>query len=222
MRIDEKLIWQKLGVAGPIPSTWRRLLGEAERWFLDLGQPWSTSTWVAVETGGPASRVGLPNGQSLRSAVLARGFAALGVERALLVATTAGARVDAEIEQLFARNRPDAAFFLAAYAETVTETLRRRELAACAGHVLPHYAPGYAGWDIRDLAVLVPLLPAGCAPITFVTDSVLRPLRSTVVLAGQPAGGEAAAGGAHPHRYWNRFGGQTCTEVCPPCSCSML
>ena len=214
-RVAEGRFFRKLGVADPIPPSFRTHLDDAERWFDDHGRPWSASRWVAVDCANSLVRIRHRRSPTLRSDVLARGFRAAGVKRMLLVASSAGDHVDAEIARRFAAGRPDEGFFLATYAEAVAETLRRHELASCGEHLLPHYAPGYAGWDIEDLSVLVHLMDSDRAPITCPAGSVLRPLRSTIVVAGVPA-----VAIEDTHRYWDRFGGRTCTEVCRPCTCS--
>ena len=213
--VSEELFWIKFGMTDPIPSLFRERFRDAARWFDENGRPWSVARFVAVECRDAFVRIHHPRSPRLRSEVLAGGFRAAGVERALLVAATAGDRVDAEIARRFAAGRPDEGLFLAAYAELVATTLRRRELESSGVPLLPHYAPGYAGWEVDDLSVLVPLLEADRAPISSAAGSVLRPLRSTVVLAGVPT---VEMGG--PHRYWDRFGGGTCSGVCRPCTCS--
>lgn len=216
VRISERRFWAKLGVPDPVPRGFRERLVEAERWYTQNGRPWSAARFVDVDRHGSRVRIDRPGGPLLRSEVLARGFRAAGVSRVLLVAASAGDRVDAEIAERFTAGRPDEGFFLSAYAELVAATLRRRELASCDEPLLPHYAPGYAGWDAEDLPVLVSLVGEDQGPISCPSDSVLRPLRSTVVVAGVlPAEVE------NTYHYWNRFGGRTCTEVCRPCTCSM-
>lgn len=214
-RVAEGRFFRKLGVADPIPPSFRELLAGAERWFDDHGRPWSASRWLAVDCVDSLVRIGHPRSPTLRSDVLAAGFQAAGVKRVLLVASSAGERVDAEISRRFATGRPDEGLFLAAYAEAMAVTLRQHELESCGVRLLPHYAPGYSGWDVEDLSVLVPLLGSDRGPISCAADSVLRPLRSTIVVAGVPT-----VACENTHSYWDRFGGRTCTEVCRPCTCS--
>lgn len=209
--IEERRFFGQLGAAGQIAPAWRRLRQAAATWFEESATPWSMAQWVDVEPGLDGVRI---RQTTFRSSTLADGFAAAGVRRMLLVAATAGAQVDAEVAHRFATGRPDEAVFLATHAAVVVEALRQRQLDGAGVGLLPHYAPGYAGWDLHDLGPLLDCLPTGI-PIACNLDQALRPLRSTVVVAGQPTTGFAIE-----KHHWSRFGGRTCHEECRPCTCS--
>ena len=153
----------------------------------------------------------------------------------VVVAISAGPEVDAEIDRLWKDGRPDEAMFLNAYAIAATENLRQLETSRLAGlaerqgfAVLPHYSPGYEGWELADQRTLYEIIVApdaspcelpGC--LDLLPSGALRPTKSTLAafgitlssLLGVTSG--AAAGGLLQD-YWYHRGTASRTG----CSCA--
>src|SRR5262245_34216850 len=78
-------------------------------------------------------------------------------ECAALVAVSAGSECEEKARQLWLEGKPDEYFFLEVYGSAVVEhlitTAGARLCAWADGHrlaVLPHYSPGYSGWEISE------------------------------------------------------------------------
>jgi hypothetical protein len=115
---------------------------------------------------------------------------------AMLVAVSAGPECEAYARQLWQEEKPDEYFFLEVYGSTVVE-----HLITMAGHhfcawadqrglaMLPHYSPGYPGWQISDQPQLWGLIqqqmPAEWDSKVQVLDSgMLQPKKSLLALLG--------------------------------------
>ncbi len=213
--VPTRRVLRRLGVPDDVrpPTAWLDLAEEAAEWYATFGRPWRTSEKLAV-VRIERDRVHLDSAATLESAVLARGFATADVFAILLIAVSAGAEVDAEVRRLYAVQRPDAAQFLGAYAAGITELLREEELM---GHrqLLPPYAPGYRGWQLRDQAVLYDAL-RDRGPLLFGASSCLTPLCSSIAIAGKA---RRACRSEHAG-FWATHGGHSCKGGCLPCNCS--
>jgi hypothetical protein len=126
---------------------------------------------------------------------LANGLARASVHAIIVVAVAAGRAVDQRIDELWKSNRPDEAMFLNAYAIALVEHLREQTGAHLSSifrkenmTVLPHYSPGYEGWDLADQARLFRLLcgnePATRSPLELLSSGGLIPSKSTLAVYG--------------------------------------
>ena len=165
------------------------LANKSRQWYRKHGQPWSHACSRNI-LNIDRDAVILENGYTLRSSVLAQGFKEAGAHAVAIVAVSAGARVDEEIDRLWKEERPDEAMFLAAYAAAVAEDLRARAAAHLGDRLsreglatLPHYSPGYDGWDLSDQAVLFTALDDS-SPLELLPSGGLRPKRSALAAYG--------------------------------------
>ncbi|HUR58465.1 MAG TPA: hypothetical protein VM029_12185, partial [Opitutaceae bacterium] len=98
--------------------------------------------------------------------------------------------------QLWQESKPDEYFFLEIFGSAVVEHLvatmsgRICDLAEREGLMaIPHYSPGYTGWDIADQNRLLPLIRAGATqafpePLEVLASGMLKPKKSLLAVFG--------------------------------------
>lgn len=194
----------------------RELMHWARAWYGGHGRPWMHQREVALSFAGEALTL---DGREFRSGQLRDHLRASGATRAVLVAVSAGAACEEEALRLWESGRPDDYFFLETYASAVVEQL----IAAAGGRIcadaarddlmaVPHYSPGYAGWDVAEQVGLFDLVTAGGAlalpgPLEVLTTGMLRPKKSLLAVVGLAPRSEAALRAAR-------------VLPCERCSCS--
>jgi hypothetical protein len=133
----------------------RELADWARQWYGEHGRPW---TYVR-EANGLSTNDGHVriDGAVFSSKRLHSQMAYAIADNAVLVAVSAGKQCEEKAQQLWQEEKPDEYFFLEIYGSAVTEHLiatasfrvcewaDQHKMAA-----LPHYGPGYSGWDISD------------------------------------------------------------------------
>lgn len=169
------------------------LAGWARDWFERNGRPWRVAREVASLELEPGSvRV---EGTALTSTALADRLRRAGARGAVVAGAGAGPEAELEARRLWEDARPDEYFFLEAYASAVVEQLVTdlgAQLCAWADArgeaVLPHYSPGYPGWELADQQALASLLRAGGeplpSPLEVLWSGQLRPKQSLLGLFG--------------------------------------
>ncbi|HWD20923.1 MAG TPA: hypothetical protein VHB20_16775 [Verrucomicrobiae bacterium] len=115
-------------------------------------------------------------------------------QHAVLVGVSAGPECEAHARRLWQEEKPDEYFFLEIYGSAVVEhlvTLAGARLCAWADArglaALPHYSPGYSGWEISDQVKLLSLLrraPQFPARLEAMETGMLRPKKSLLALFG--------------------------------------
>lgn len=133
------------------------VLAEKTRdWYRVHGRPWTDARPVSIQRID-RHVIYLSGGLQLQSPLLAEGLERASAEALVVVAATAGEEVDRQVGALWKDERPDEAIFLNAYAIAVVEHLRwqagdhlRNAYESKGMIVLPHYSPGYEGWDLSD------------------------------------------------------------------------
>jgi len=168
----------------------------ARRWYAENGRPWVYTREAAVEVTDTTLRL---DGTEFRSDSLHRHLRATGARRAALVAVSAGAGCEAHAHQLWQQGKPDEYFFLESFGSAVVEHL----VATTSGRVcaqadrdgliaVPHYSPGYTGWDVADQGRLFGRIAAGMAqpfpePLEVLSSGMLRPKKSLLAVFGLTA-----------------------------------
>jgi hypothetical protein len=115
---------------------------------------------------------------------------------ALLVAISAGKECEEHARQLWNEGKPDEYFFLETYGSAVVEQL----IAVASGRVcawadqnkmaaLPHFSPGYSGWDIAEQLPLWALFQKTFAAqfpgdLEVLDSGMLRPKKSLLAVIG--------------------------------------
>ena len=126
----------------------------AKQWFAENGKPWIYAREVALRLTGDAVRL---NGASFTAERLRAQLSDAQADRAVLVAVSAGKQCEERARELWLEGKPDEYFFLEVFGSAVVENLVTNTGARiCAWAeqngmaVLPHYSPGYSGWETAD------------------------------------------------------------------------
>jgi hypothetical protein len=190
-------------------SEYRRLLGypgghapgeraiELMAWaravYAECGRPFIYMR--QAELGGAGETLRL-DGHEFRSARLGGLLSGAGASRVMLVAVGAGGACEERASLLWTEARPDEYFFLEVFGSAVVEHLvsqanaRICALAEGAGQVaLPHYSPGYTGWDVADQNTLFEIVTRGMSgplpePLGVLPSGMLRPKKSLLAVVG--------------------------------------
>ena len=172
----------------------RELADAARQWYAENGRPWFYARQMnALELADGKLRVG---GTEFSSKQLHDQFAEAQADRAVLVAVGAGRECEERAQQLWRESKPDEYFFMEMFGSAVVEHL----VTVASGHIcgwadrngaaaLPHYSPGYSGWDISDQTRLWNLLrQTGAAyfdgKLDVLETGMLRPKKSLLAVFG--------------------------------------
>lgn len=168
----------------------------ARRWFADHGRPWIYLREIELRLTPDALRI---DGIAFGSRQLRQHLTQSEASRAMLVAVSAGRAAEEHARELWEAGKPDEYFFLEIFASAVVE----RIVAATSGRIcdlaerdgliaVPHYSPGYSGWDVADQNKLFELITRG-AQETFpeklevMSSGMLRPKKSLLGVFGLTA-----------------------------------
>jgi hypothetical protein len=162
----------------------------AGQWYAAHGRPWVHTREVArMELS--AGVVAL-DGECFSSRRLHATLEEAGAHGAVLVAVSAGPEAEEYAQQLWREEKPDEYFFLEVFASAVVEQLTTASGAQLCGWaeerrmaVLPHYSPGYAGWDICEQSRLLELIGSVLpGPLQVLSSGGLRPKKSLLAVFG--------------------------------------
>jgi len=139
------------------------LAASARQWYAANGRPWIYAREVAgLEFRDGRVRIG---GQEFSSSKLYDSLTGARARSVVLVAVSAGKECEERARQLWQEAKPDEYFFLEVFGSAVVEhlvTLASGRLCGWADQaglaLLPHYSPGYSGWDIADQVKLWQLI----------------------------------------------------------------
>jgi hypothetical protein len=171
----------------------RELAAWARQWFAAHGQPWVYLREAELEITGEWLRL---DGVEFRSRQLHEHLLLAGARRAVLVAVSAGRGCEEYAHRLWQEARPDEYFFLEIFGSAVVEhlvaTTSGRICALAEGDGLiavPHYSPGYAGWDVADQTKLFDLVSRGMTqafpePFEVLSSGMLQPKKSLLAVFG--------------------------------------
>jgi len=171
----------------------RELAEWAGQWYAEHGRPWLYARQAdAVVLAGGRLTI---EGTTFVSGRLEGPMREAGAASAVLVAVSAGAQCETEARRLWEEGRPDEYFFLEVFGSAVVEALvaaasyRLCDWADSRGQaVLPHYSPGYPGWDVADQQRLLELTTrAGRGfpgDIRALDSGMLQPKKSLLAVFG--------------------------------------
>jgi len=172
----------------------KELADWARQWYAEHGRPWI----YALQMDGLALADGHVriNGVTFSSRRLSEQLAEAQADNAVVVAVSAGRQCEEKALQLWKEEKPDEYFFLEVYGSAVVEHL----IASAAYRicdwadqhrlgVLPHYSPGYPGWDITDQDKILGLIRQQKKyefpeEIRVMDTGMLRPKKSQLALFG--------------------------------------
>lgn len=172
-----------------IPEHIQESMDLSAQWYSEKGNPWIQIYELDVKLEN--EQLFLNKNRTHAPKVFKR-FNKYGVEKAMLIATTAGDKVDEESKNLWSSDYPDKAFFLETYASCVTESLvefavDQIKYWANQKHqnALSRYSPGYPGWDLKEQNILMEIIEnISNIPISISETSLLNPLKSQLSLVG--------------------------------------
>jgi hypothetical protein len=170
----------------------RELAEWARQWFAENGRPWIYAREVHIELTSDLVRL---NGAGFAAKRLHEQLKEAEAEKAVLVAVSAGEECEQKARELWQENKPDEYFFMEMYGSAVVEHLVTHAGARiCAWAeengmaVLPHYSPGYSGWDTADQVRFFQAIRAGADRLPgelHVMDSgMLKPKKSLLAVFG--------------------------------------
>jgi hypothetical protein len=168
----------------------------ARHTYAEHARPWVYLREVELQIVADRLRL---DGVEFRSAQLLEHLRAAGATRAVLAVVCAGRGCEEHARQLWEESKPDEYFFLEMFGSAVVEQLT----AALSGRIcdaaerdgmiaIPHYSPGYSGWDIADQNRLFDLIVRGAGvafpePIEVLTSGMLKPKKSLLAVVGLTA-----------------------------------
>lgn len=171
----------------------RELADATREWYAQNGRPWTYACQVEdVQLEGERLHV---NGTAFSSKQLHDNFKTAEVHSAVLAVASAGRECEERAGELWRQGKPDEYFFMEMYGSAVVEHL----VAVASGQIcawadgqgmvaLPHYSPGYSGWDVADQTKLWQLIRQKTARLPgdlHVMDTgMLRPKKSLLAILG--------------------------------------
>lgn len=171
----------------------RELMAAAREWYARHGRPWVYLRAAALQVSDDHLSL---NGVEFHSRRLQEHLRTHGAVSAVLLAVSAGPECEAHARQAWDEARPDEYFFLETYASAVVEDLVARssgricELAGQGGLMaVPHYSPGYSGWDVAEQPRLFEVITHGLSrpfpgPLDVLASGMLRPKKSLLAVCG--------------------------------------
>ena len=180
-------------IDGTIPEGPAKDAANAARdWFTSHAKPFSAAVVLEIEDV-ITDTVILRNGPTLESAKRAHDLTETGCDALYILAVSSGDAVDTEIATRWTENRPDEAFTLNAFAAAATEALVTTEGARlCAlseeggRTLLPHFSPGYDGWEIQQQLLLLSTLKEHVPelPLQALESGQVLPQKSLITVFG--------------------------------------
>ncbi len=166
----------------------------AREWYSKNGRPWIYARQSqSLELAGERVRI---DGASFSSKQLRDQLDAAKAHTSVVVAVSAGPECEEKARQLWQEGKPDEYFFLEMYGAAVVEHL----ITAAGGRIcawaekngmaaLPHFSPGYSGWDVSDQVGLWQLVRDGAdarfaASLEVLDTGMLRPKKSLLAVIG--------------------------------------
>ncbi len=165
----------------------------ARRWYAEHGRPWVYLREAALQLTDGALRV---DGVEFQSRQLHEHLRRAGAGRAVLAAVSAGRAGEEHARELWQEGKPDEYFFLEIFGSAVVEhlvaTTSGRICALADGDGLiavPHYSPGYSGWDVADQNKLFALITRGMTrpfpeSLEVLESGMLKPKKSQLAVFG--------------------------------------
>jgi hypothetical protein len=164
------------------------------RWYAENGKPWVYARQAAaLEVSDGRLKV---DGIEFTSKRIHDQLIDARAQSVVMVAVSAGKRLEERARQLWKEEKPDEYFFMEVYGSAVVEHLITTTGARLCEWgdqqrmaVLPHYSPGYPGWDISDQGGLLRLIRQRKRhdfpeEIRVLESGMLRPKKSLLALFG--------------------------------------
>ena len=170
------------------------LADAARNWFSKNGRPWIYAREIdSLELTDGKFCI---SGHEFSSRRLCDSFAAAAAHSAIVVAVSAGKECDETARQLWQESKPDEYFFLEIFGSAVVEhliALASGRICAWADQhqmaVLPHFSPGYSGWNVAEQVKLWNLISQDNrrkfpGELNVLDSGMLRPKKSLLAVFG--------------------------------------
>jgi hypothetical protein len=178
----------------PLEGRALELANDAQAWFSKHGRPWICAREMASLDlkNGNACLDGIEFSSKKLRDILFEARAHSG----LLVAVSAGKECEEHARELWNEGKPDEYFFQESYGSAVVEqliTVASSRICAWADEhqmaALPHFSPGYSGWDIAEQLPFWSLVQKsfdGKFPgeLEVLDSGMLRPKKSLLAVIG--------------------------------------
>jgi hypothetical protein len=172
----------------------RELADEAQKWFAENGRSWiRAQECSSLEWSGDKLCLG---GMEISSRRLREVLSSSRAHSAVLVAVSAGKECEEHARKLWEDEKPDEYYFLESYGSAVVEQLLTLANGRICGWAdanqmaaLPHFSPGYIGWNITGQVPLWELFRrqfTGNFPgeLDVLESGMLRPKKSQMAVIG--------------------------------------
>jgi hypothetical protein len=193
-----------------LESEYKRLLGYPKDHYIDkralelmqLTQEWYAQNGKPWVYARPSERFEIQensfkiDGIEFRSKFLLNQLKSARAEMVMLVAVSAGPECELQARQLWLEHKPDEYFFMEMYGSAVVEhlvTATGARFCAWADEenkvVLPHYSPGYSGWDVQAQNTLMGLIEQSVnvkfpEELSVLESGMLSPKKSLIAIFG--------------------------------------
>ncbi len=174
-----------------VPEPIEKSMQWAAKWYREKGDPWLHVCQVEVDLRNEKLYL---HKKEIKAPKIFKRFQKHHVKKALLIASTAGIKVDEKTTAMWLSEYPDRAFFLGTFAASVAEAIVSfaieyiRQWTAQKGmKALSRYSPGFPGWDLKEQFLLMEILQQeskGQIPITISDTALLTPVKSQLSLVG--------------------------------------
>lgn len=170
----------------------RELADWARRWYADHGKPWIYARAMPLELTPGGVRF---HHTEFGAERLHQQLKNAESDTVFLAAVSAGKQCEEMARILWLENKPDEYFFMEMYGSAVVEHLTTQVGARICSWaeengrtVLPHYSPGYSGWDTSDQNRLFEVIQttAGKFPrdLRVLSSGMLQPKKSLLAVFG--------------------------------------
>ena len=167
----------------------------ARQWYQEHGRPWIYARQIDdIAATDDGLRIGA---RRFHCSELSQRLNATAASAIVVAAVSAGPELEAAAQQAWRLDKPDEYFFLEAYGSAVVEhlvTVAGARVCAWADDrqmaVLPHYSPGYGGWDVSEQPRLLESVREGHrlpGPIGVFESGMLSPKKSLLAVFGLTA-----------------------------------
>lgn len=163
-------------------------------WYKINGRPWLYARRIDNITLLKESFT--INGVEFNSKRVRNSFEKAATDKVFVVAASAGRECENKARQLWLEGKPDEYFFMEMYGSAVVENL----ITGVGAHfcawaekqkltILPHYSPGYQGWDISDQNPLMDIIKQSTqnkwlGNIDVMHSGMLNPKKSLLAVFG--------------------------------------
>lgn len=171
----------------------KELMTWARDWYAQHGHPWVYYRRVGLQAEVATLRL---DGEEFGSPRLREHLQQHHATGAVLVAVSAGRECEEHARVLWHEGKPDEYFFLEIYGSAVVEDLVARTSGRLCDAVnrdglmaVPHYSPGYAGWDVAEQNKLFELITGRAGqplsgPLEVLSSGMLKPKKSLLAVFG--------------------------------------